>query len=87
MIVNILAEFRAEFLQSLFLVLTDVLQLNVFVLKTMELLENPQTPIILQIKFFWTVFFAFPHLFQSVDLQRLSAELCHRVFLSVQIIL
>lgn len=57
------AEFGAKFLKSSFLVLTDGLQLDVFILKTMELL------------------------FQSINLQRLCAELSHRVSFSLQIIL
>ena len=36
----ILAQFGAQFLESLFLVLTDGLQLDVFILETMELLEK-----------------------------------------------
>lgn len=37
---HILAEFGAELLESLFLVFTDCLQLNVFILEAMELLEK-----------------------------------------------
>lgn len=38
--VLVLAQFGTQFLQSLFLVLTDGLQLDVLILETMELLEK-----------------------------------------------
>lgn len=57
------AEFGAQFLQSLLLIFTDGLQLDVFILEAMKLL------------------------FQAVDLQRLCAQLSHRLSLSVQITL
>lgn len=86
---HVLAQFGSQFLQRLFLVFADGLQLKVFVLESMELLDgqqsgrsissepgDPRHRLCLAL-----------YLFQRADLQGLRAELSHRVFLSVQVTL